>query len=260
MTLPDELFDKFARLIYEKTGLHYELNKKYYVQKRLEKRAESLEMDNLNEYYMMLRFADDESELEMLVNELTVNETYFFRDFPQLRNFAEDVLPVFMREKGDRKKIKIWSAACSTGEEPYTLSIILLEMLDEPEEWEIQILASDINTEVLQKARAGLYEGRSVRDVPPEYLEKYFTKRDDKYLINLNVKKPVSFRRINLADRNEMSSVSGCDFIFCRNCLIYFDDESRKSVLSNFYESLNPGGFIFLGHSESVGRISSALI
>jgi len=163
-----------------------------------------------------------------------------------------------MREKGDRKKIKIWSAACSTGEEPYTLSIILLEMLDEPEEWEIQILASDINTEVLQKARAGLYEGRSVRDVPPEYLEKYFTKRDDKYLINLNVKKPVSFRRINLADRNEMSSVSGCDFIFCRNCLIYFDDESRKSVLSNFYESLNPGGFIFLGHSESVGRISSA--
>lgn len=191
MTLPDELFDKFARLIYEKTGLHYELNKKYYVQKRLEKRAESLEMDNLNEYYMMLRFADDESELEMLVNELTVNETYFFRDFPQLRNFAEDVLPVFMREKGDRKKIKIWSAACSTGEEPYTLSIILLEMLDEPEEWEIQILASDINTEVLQKARAGLYEGRSVRDVPPEYLEKYFTKRDDKYLINLNVKKPV---------------------------------------------------------------------
>lgn len=258
MTLSDELFDKFARLIYKRTGLHYELNKKYYVQKRLEKRAESLEMDSLNEYYMLLKFADDESEFEKLVNELTVNETYFFRDFPQLRNFAEDVLPVFAREKGNRKKIKIWSAACSTGEEPYTLSIILLEMLDEPEEWDIQILASDINTDVLQKARIGLYESRSVRDVPPEYLEKYFTKRNDKYLINLNVKKPVSFRRINLMDRDEMSSISGCDFIFCRNCLIYFDDESRKSVLSSFYESLNPGGYIFLGHSESVGRITSA--
>ncbi|MEW6621985.1 MAG: protein-glutamate O-methyltransferase CheR [Bacillota bacterium] len=258
MILPDELFDKFAKLIYKKTGIYYESNKKYYVQKRLEARAELLEMDSLNEYYIMLKFSEDPSEFDKLINDLTVNETYFFRDFPQLRNFAEDVLPVFVGEKGDRRKIKIWSAACSTGEEPYTLSIILQEMLEKPGEWEIQILASDINTEVLQSARIGLYESRAVKDVPPEYLEKHFTRRHDKYLVNLDVKKPVSFRRINLMDDSEMSSVTGCDFIFCRNCLIYFDDESRKSVLSRFYESLNPGGFIFLGHSESVGRISSA--
>lgn len=258
MILSDELFDKFIRLIYKRTGIYYEQNKKYYVEKRIEKRAELLEMNNLNEYYMMLKFSDDASEFDKLINELTVNETYFFRDFPQLRNFAEDVLPIFVREKGERKKIKIWSTACSTGEEPYTLSIILQEMLEKPEEWEIQILASDINTEVLHYAKIGLYESRAVRDVPPEYLEKYFTKRHGKYLINLNVRKPVSFKRINLMDENEMSNIIGCDFIFCRNCLIYFDDESRKSVLSSFYESLNPGGFIFLGHSESVGRISSA--
>jgi len=258
MILSDELFDKFIKLIYKKTGLFYEYNKKYYVQKRLETRAEQLEMDSLDEYYIMLKFSEDPFEFDKLINDLTVNETYFFRDFPQLRNFAEDVLPVFVREKGDRRKIKIWSAACSTGEEPYTLSIILQEMLEKPEEWEIQILASDINTEVLQSARIGLYDGRSVKDVPPEYLEKYFTRRHDKYLVNLDVKKPVSFRRINLMDEKEMSNINGCDFIFCRNCLIYFDDESRRSVLSCFYESLNPGGFIFLGHSESVGRISSA--
>ncbi|MBM7686252.1 CheR family methyltransferase [Defluviitalea raffinosedens] len=258
MVLSDELFDKFIKLIYRKTGLYYERNKKYYVEKRIEKCAQLLEMDNLNEYYMMLKFSDDTSEFDRLINELTVNETYFFRDFPQLRNFAEDVLPIVVREKGDRKKIKIWSAACSTGEEPYTLSIILLEMLDHPEEWEIEILASDINTKVLKSAKIGIYESRAVRDVPPEYLEKYFTRRQDKYFVNLSVKKLVSFKRINLMDQNDMSNIRGYDFIFCRNCLIYFDDESRKTVLSSFYESLNPGGFIFLGHSESVGRFSSA--
>jgi len=257
MILSDGLFDKFIKLIYKKTGLYYESNKKYFVQKRIEKRAELLGMETLNEYYMMLKFTDDSSEFYRLINDLTVNETYFFRDFPQLRNFAEDVLPIFEKEKESRKKIKIWCAACSTGEEPYTLFIILQEMLESPEKWEIQILASDINTEVLKSAKSGLYESRAVKDVPPEYLEKYFTKRNDKYLVNLNVRRAVSFKRMNLMDENEMSSITGCDFIFCRNCLIYFNDESRKNVLASFYESLNPGGFVFLGHSESVGRISS---
>jgi len=258
MILSDELFDKFIKLIYKKTGLHYEYNKKYFVQKRVEKRAELLEIETLSEYFMMLKFAEDASEFYRLINDLTVNETYFFRDFPQLSNFAENVLPIFAKEKEGKKKIKIWCAACSTGEEPYTLSIILQEMLERPEEWEIQILASDINTEVLQSAKIGLYDSRAVKDVPPEYLEKYFTKRHDKHLINLNIRKSVSFKRINLMDEYEMRNINGCDFIFCRNCLIYFDEESRKNVVSSFYESLNYGGFLFLGHSESVGRISSA--
>lgn len=258
MILSDELFDKFLKLIYKKTGLHYEYNKKYFVQKRIEKRAEILEIETLNEYFMQLKFGTDSSEFYKLVDELTINETYFFRDFPQLRNFAEDILPIVAKEKEGRKKIKIWSAACSTGEEPYTLSIILQEMLDIPEEWDIQIIASDINNEVLQKSRVGIYENRAVKDVPPEYLEKYFTRRQDKYVINFNVKKIVNFQRINLMDEYDMKTISECDFIFCRNCLIYFDDESRRNVLASFYESLNPGGFMFLGHSESVGRISSS--
>ncbi|HPT88653.1 MAG TPA: CheR family methyltransferase, partial [Bacillota bacterium] len=207
MVLSDELFGKFVKLIYMKTGIFYDLNKKYYVQKRVEKRAESLEMKTLKDYYNMVKYSNDSSEFDKLVNDLTVNETYFFRDFPQLRNFAEDVLPVVVREKGDSKKIKIWSAVCSTGEEPYTLSIILLEMLDKPDTWDIQILASDINTEVLQFAKIGLYESRSVKDVPPVYLEKYFTQRNDKYLINLNARKPVTFKRINLVCDNEMSNI-----------------------------------------------------
>ena len=258
MILSDELFDKFIKFIYKKTGLHYEYNKKYFVEKRIEKRAEALEMETINEYFVMLKFSQDSTEFYKLINDLTVNETYFFRDFPQLSNFAEEVLPLFVKEKENRKKIKIWCAACSTGEEPYTLSIILQEMLENYEDWEIQLLASDINTEVLQHARIGLYDRRSIKDVPDEYLEKYFTTRHDKYLINLNVRKPITFKKLNLMDEKDISNINGCDFIFCRNCLIYFKDESRKSVLSSFYEALNPGGIVFLGHSESVGRISSA--
>lgn len=203
------------------------------MQKRLEKRASDFDID-LDEYYMKLRFAENSSELYQLINDLTVNETYFFRDFPQLRNFAEDILPVFEKENRSRKKIKVWCAACSTGEEAYTLAIILLEMLDDPEDWQIQILASDINSDVLRLARTGHYDRRAIKDVPKEYLEKYFNVQYDKYLIRDDIKRYISFKQINLMDEKAMSDINGCDFIFCRNCLIYFDEESRRRVVSKF--------------------------
>jgi chemotaxis protein methyltransferase CheR len=260
MNLSEEVYSKFAGLIYQRTGIAYESSKKYYVEKRIEKQLERLNMDSYSEYYNLLRFSEDSMEFDHLINELTVNETYFFRDFPQLRNFAEDVLPVVVEEKlrKNDRTIKIWSAACSTGEEPYTLAIILQEMLDDPERWELNIVASDINTKVLSSAKIGLYDARSVRDVPPEYLGKYFTVRNGQYLVHGSLRKNIHFRRINLMDSRAVREVTGCDFIFCRNVLIYFDDRSREKVLRDFYSCLNPGGFIFLGHSESVRRISSA--
>lgn len=256
--LTDELYDKFIKIIYKETGIFFEFNKKYYVQKRVEKRALQYGMEDLNDYYRMIKFAQDSTEFYKLINDLTVNETYFFRDFPQLRNFAEEILPIFEKENYNSKKIKIWCAACSTGEEAYTLAIILLEMLDDPDDWEIQILATDINSEVLQKAKIGLYDSRSIRDVPLVYLEKYFTKQSNKYLIKNDIKKYITYREVNLMDETAMNNINGYDFIFCRNCLIYFDDESRKNVVSKFYNALKPGGYLFLGHSESVGRISSS--
>lgn len=260
MTLSDEMYDKFVRLIYQRTGIRYEPGKKYYVEKRLARQVERLGLGSYNAYYMLLRFSDSASEFQRLVNDLTVNETYFFRDFPQLRLFAEDVLRFVVREKRKRNdnRIKIWSAACSTGEEPYTLAIILQEMLDDPREWDLNIVASDINTDVLQIARIGLYDRRSVRDVPAEYFAKYFSASGDKFLIRAELKQYIQFRNINLMDSKALGEITGCDFIFCRNALIYFDDQSRKKVLDDFYHSLNPGGYLFLGHSESVGRISSA--
>ena len=258
MTLTDELFDKYVKLIYRKTGIYYEYGKKYFVHKRIEKCAANRGIDSLNDYYGMLKFSTDAAELDLLINELTINETYYFRDFPQLRNFAEEVLPIVDEKRQRKRKIKIWCAACSTGEEAYTLAIILREMLEEYEKWDVEIFASDINTEVLNYAKTGLYDDRAIRDVPKIYLEKYFTMHNGKYLVNTEIRNPITFGRINLMDEEQMRSVSYCDFIFCRNCLIYFDDESRKSVVSRFYNALRPGGILFLGHSESVARISSA--
>ena len=260
MTLTPELYQRFVDLIYKRTGIWFETSKRYFVDKRLDERIAELGLENYREYYQLLKFTTDQTELQQLVNRLTVNETYFFRDFPQLQGFAEEVLLQIVKAKvktGDRK-IKLWSAGCSTGEEPYTLAIILLEMLPEPEKWTIEILASDINTRVLDIARKGYYNSRSVKDVPQEYLERYFTKRYEMQLLNAKVRNMVTFKVINLMEEREMKVQLDYDFIFCRNVLIYFSPESRLSVLDNYYRSLKRGGYIYLGHSESVARITDA--
>lgn len=261
MVLTPDLYNKFTDFILKKTGILFEDHKQYYVEKRLLERMEALGIESFREYLQLLKYTNDCEELTQLMNLLTVNETYFFRDFPQLASFAEDVLPKVAEEKMSigLKRIKVWSAGCSTGEEPYTIGIILLEMLPDPDEWEIEIVATDINTRVINNARLGYYNNRSVKDVPPEYLRKYFTWRKDRYLINLNVKKLVTFKLLNLLDLNvRKDEFFNFDFIFCRNVLIYFSAEARSRVVEHFYQSLRSGGYIFLGHSESVSRITDA--
>ncbi len=252
---------KLRDFIYERSGLHFEEKKIYFVKKRLATRMNILGIESPKEYLWRLKYGDPNGkEFQELINLLTTNETYFFREFDQLAVFAENCLQEVCaaKEREDRKQLRIWSAGCSTGEEPYTLSIILLEMVDRYHTWDVEIIATDIDTKVLQKARKGVYSKRSVKDVPEEYLEKYFIKDGDSYKVKYIVKKPVKFRHLNLMDEKKMRLMSGMDFIFCRNVLIYFDENSRRAVVSNFYESLNNGGYIFLGHSESMSRISSA--
>ncbi|HDM75580.1 MAG TPA: chemotaxis protein, partial [Deltaproteobacteria bacterium] len=213
------------------------------------------------EYLWRLKYGDPHGkEFQQLINLLTTNETYFFREFDQLSVFAENCLQEVCttKERQGKKKLRLWSAGCSTGEEPYTLSIILQQMVDDYHTWEVKILATDIDTEVLKKAQKGVYSKRSIKDVPEEYLQKYFIREGDNYKVKFSVKKPIQFRHLNLMDDKKMRLISGIDFIFCRNVLIYFDENSRRAVVSNFYESLNNGGYIFLGHSESMSRISSA--
>lgn len=258
MQLLPDLYQRFTDLIYKKTGILFEANKQYFVERRLNERIEALGLESFREYYHILKFANDDFELQHIINLLTINETYFFRDFPQLQGFAEGVIPEIVKRKeavGSRK-LKVWSAGCSTGEEPYTLAIILLEMLPDPKNWEIEITATDINTRVLDFARKGLYSARSVKDVPPEYLATYFSRRMDNYLLNIKVRNMVNFQVLNLVDTPSMKEFVNYDVIFCRNVLIYFSPESRKKVVEGYYHSLTSGGYIYLGHSESVGRIT----
>jgi chemotaxis protein methyltransferase CheR len=260
MTLTPELYQRFVDLIYKKTGIWFETTKRYFVDKRLDERIAALGLADYRQYYQLLKFSGEQTEMQQLINRLTTNETYFFRDFSQLQGFAEDVLRQLVKEKikaGD-KRIRLWSAGCSTGEEPYTLAIILLEMLPEPAQWTIEIMASDINTRVLDVARKGFYNNRSVKDVPMEYLERYFTQRFETHILNTKIRDMVTFKIINLMEEQEMKAQANYDLIFCRNVLIYFDTESRLSVLNHFYQSLRSDGYIYLGHAESVIRITDS--
>lgn len=257
--------DEFSYLtdfIYQKTGIRYETKKHYFLSKRIEKRMEALGLESVGEYIRILRFADPISqEFQRLVDLLTINETYFFRDFPQLQAFAEHCLQEVVERKKQLqdRKLRIWSAACSTGEEPYTLAIILREMIDDIETWDIAIDAADIDLSVLKKAEGAVYDDRSIRDVPRAYLTQYFQKqKDGTYRLQKKITDMVAFEHINLADKTAIRRKRDFDFIFCRNLLIYFDDMSRKRLVDQFYVALNSGGYIFLGSSESIGRISTA--
>ncbi|WP_422443651.1 CheR family methyltransferase [Thermoanaerobacterium sp. DL9XJH110] len=253
-----EEFVKLRDFIYRKTGIYFEEHKKYYVESRIENRIKATGHQNFRSYFAWLRFDVMEQELQELVNLLTVNETYFFREYYQLKCFAEEVLPEILDKKRGEKlqKIRVWSAGCSTGEEPYTLAIIMEEMLKSMEGVAWEVHATDINTAVMEKAELGLYSERSVRLVPEEYKMRYFLRRGDFYEVIPHIKNKVEFYRLNLMDAAAMRKMMDFDVIFCRNVLIYFDDASRRQVALYFYEALAEGGYIFLGHSESMSRIT----
>jgi len=260
--LSPEEFEILANFIYHKSGIKMEANKTYLLNNRVQKRIRELRFSGAAEYIRYLKYSDKNgAELQEFLNLVTVNETFFFRDFPQLEAFVECVKAVVEQKmlKNDYT-LRIWSAGCSTGEEPYTLSIILHEILDDIKKWKITIMASDIDQVVLRKAEAGIYELRSVKDTPSEYLDNYFIydKAKQNFQVNKSVKSVVNFEHLNLNDKERMRLKRNFDIIFCRNVLIYFDDESRRRAVEIFYAALNEKGYVFLGSSESMGRITLA--
>lgn len=243
--------------IYTRTGVYIGDRKVYLLKRRIEQRLSALGLSSVREYLNYLKHWDESGkEFEELVSAITVNETYFFREFPQLQAFAEHCLPEIAEERGT-SRVRILSAGCSTGEEAYTLSIVCQEMLDPPHTFSIDAL--DIDYHALEKARRGVYEERAVRDVPKVYLDKYFERTREGFVVKEAVRRFVTFRKINLNNREALLAVGrNFDFVFCRNVLIYFSDDSRRKVVETFYAMMNPGGYIFLGHSESMSRITSA--
>ena len=261
MNLSMKEFIQLRDFIYQRSGLYFEEKKIFFIKKRLEKRVVVCNCEGAVDYLRLLKFSDPSGrEFQNFANLITTNETYFFREFNQLACFAEACIPEIQKLKPSygHRNLKVWCAACSSGEEAYTLAIILKEMVlkDDPD-WRCSILATDIDENVLKRAEIGKYSQRSVKDVPPEYAKLYLTKTLSEYRVSPSLKEMISFKKLNFMDRTAMREVRGFDFIFCRNVLIYFDDKSRKEVVDHLYNALNPGGFIFLGHAESVSRITS---
>jgi chemotaxis protein methyltransferase CheR len=260
MELTAEQYSKLSRLIYRKLGLLFDEKKAYFLNKRVASRIVALGLNDADEYLFRLGYRDmSGEEMQALANLVTTNETYMFREFDQLAVFADYCLPevIAARQRTSDRTLRVWCAGCSSGEEAYTLAIIVREVFPESETWKIEITATDIDENMLALARAAEYGNRSVKGVPPGY-SSHLTRTATGFRVNPKTASLVRTMKLNLSEHQQMKAMRRYDFIFCRNVLIYFDDESRRNVLNHFYDALNPGGYIFLGHSESVGRITSA--
>jgi len=239
-------------------GLYFEISSKYLLEKRLSRRVHEHQLSSFREYHYFLLYDKDKAEeLNRIVDILTTNETYFLREEYQLKAFKEEILPQLAAKKKD-KVIRIWSAGCSTGEEPYTIAMLLIETGLFPG-WKIEVVGSDISQRVLQVARKGAYSGSSFRVMPDYYKDRFFHKGDaEKLQINDEVKEKVTFGKLNLLDSQKINLIPDMDIIFCRNVIIYFDIETKKKVIENFYRKLIDGGYLLLGHSESLMNISTS--
>jgi chemotaxis protein methyltransferase CheR len=257
MRISEDDFLKFREFFYRKTGILFEESKRYFVDKRLIERIEANGCDSFRSYFTQLRFEAGGRELQALVNLMTVNETYFLREEYQFDCLVNSILPEIVAKKTDRTPIRIWVIPSSSGEEAYTIAMCLLERWSGIDDWDIEILSSDIDTDILAQARRGLYSARSVKNVPATWLRKYFSRSGDGWQICDDLREAVEFTRVNLNDPKEVQPYRNIDVIFCRNLLIYFDDMSRRQAAATFFDALRPGGFICLGHSESMSRISS---
>ncbi len=258
-TLSEETFRQLRDFIYEKTGIYIPDNKKYFLENRLSRVIKEKNLRSYDDYLYYLKYSATKADIARLFDAVTTNETFFFREPQQFEVLASNLIPQIVKENAQmgRKDIKIWSAACSTGEEPYTIAMILLEKT-ELMTIRKEIYASDISESVLMSARRGMYGGYSVRNIPPQYMAKYFKDSGGVYILSENVKTLVKFMNINLIEEREVRQLKGIDIVFCRNVLIYFDDKAKKKVVSLIYDVLRPKGYLFIGTSESLHNITRA--
>ncbi len=246
--------------VYEKTGIYFAENKAYLLESRLTNRLAELGFSSFEDYYYFLKYGGPKTNQEILVlyDLVTTNETSFFRNPPQLDAFKIIVQKNYLNgAKMDALGLRIWSAACSTGEEPYTLAIIMLELAAQiGRPIPFTIVATDISPKVLESAKKATFNNYSVRSTDKNLLTKYFTEKGGMYELKDTVKKYVTFDFANLMDSTSYRKYRQMDMIFCRNVLIYFDEKGKKKVIDNLYESLKPGGYLTIGHAESLHNIS----
>jgi chemotaxis protein methyltransferase CheR len=260
--LSEETFVMLRDFIYSKTGIFFPEKKKYLIEGRLIKRLQVLKLGHFEDYLQLLKYDQlKQNEFEFLCNTITINETSFFRNDAQTdafqQKFAEEVIEA--KKAYHNRTLRIWSAACSSGEEPYSLAMLYLEHL-KPRypELRIEIIGTDINTAVLDMAHKAEYNQYAIRSTPKLYLNKYFEHSNGVYRLRQEVKELVRFEYINLIDREKIRHMMHFDFIFCANVLIYFDEKAKIQVVGDLFNSLNRGGYLFIGFSEMLHRISTA--
>jgi chemotaxis protein methyltransferase CheR len=231
-----------------------------YLSSRLLPRLTALNLHSFMDYYAFLKFSPDcSSEHQQLVSIITNNETYFFREEAQLEVIARQVFPQ-LKEKKHRtgeKKIRIYSAGCSSGEEVYSIAMILIESGHFLWDWDVMVTGIDLDPQMIARAREGVYSGRAFQSTPPEYLDKYFRQAGDAYEVRESLRRITRFEEGNLLKLDPFFRSERADVIFCRNVFIYFSEETTRQIVESFTGLLQPEGYLFLGHSESLSRITS---
>ncbi len=264
-TLTDEEFELIRELVYSESGIKLSKEKKELVKSRLTKRLRKYGFHTFKEYYKYVTAIDKTgSELICLIDCISTNKTEFFREKAHFDFLNEKILPDLIKEKSKRGAYKLrgWSAGCSTGEEPFTIAITVYDHLDVPSMWDARILATDISTRVLEKAKQGVYEKEKLEGLPQEIIKTHFVCSKETnttyYKVKEHLMKMIFFGRLNFMD-DQFPFKGQFDFIFCRNVMIYFDKATQGELVSKFHKYLAPGGYLFIGHSESLSGVPNSL-
>ncbi len=257
--LTDEEFRLLASFIYDHAGLYFDDASRFLLESRLQNRLKEHHFDSFLKYYHYLLYHQDRvEELKVMIDIVTTNETYFYREKNQLDAFAEEILPELAERNAKKKRLRIWSAGCSTGEEPYTLGILCSESGLFDNTWELDIIGTDISQRVLTTARKAVFSQSSFRATEENKLNRYFSRNDDgKYALDDTIRNMVHFGHLNLMDEKMMGLIRECDIIMCRNVIIYFDKNAKAKAVNSFFRKLVPGGYLLLGHSESLMNITT---
>lgn len=257
--ISDDEFVQLRDFIYDKSGIYVDVKRKYLFESRFSKRLNELGLTSFADYVKLLKV--DPKELTKLFELVTTNETSFCRDMKQLEAFQNNVLKekLDQQRKAGKKELNIWSAGCSSGEEPYTLSILLHETLKmELASWRINITAVDLSPPMIARAKKGVYGEYAFKTTPDAIKSRYFTKDPEGWKVKPTVAKLVNFQQMNLNDSLALKRVARSHIVFCRNVIIYFDADMKKRVISSFYDNLMPGGYLMLGHSETLHKVAAA--
>ena len=254
MSLQD--FLSIREFIYGRTGIFFSESKQYFLENRLNRRLQEVNLSAYRDYLGLLQGQQGREELKQLFNEITTNETSFWRNPPQIEAFQRIVLPeavALARARGGNR-LRIWSAACSSGEEPFTLAMICQEAKDSLlRGMGVEIIATDISEKVLAQAREGSYGSYTLRNLTPAQVKQHFTAlSQDNFQVKPELKQLVNFRNFNLVDYANYRTLGVFDVVFCRNVLIYFDDAVKAKVIKGFHDVLHPKSFLLVGHSESI--------